>query len=367
MHCLDEVSFDRINRRIMCTRIPLFLSALALMGSTIAQLPRIVVQGTGDPTVHTDLVAALAVAQADDKLYLSGGTFLVDGNLTIDKRLHFIGAGIHPDSAFVTATTTVFIGGSGGNLILTTGCSGSTFTGISFHPEAHTYYGTSVDDDDPTGLVFQRCEFMRGEINMNGWGGSTGSATFDECIMHRTGTNQNITGGLGQVVMTRCILNHKTLSGFSRLFMKNCVIFNARLQNSSNCIVQNCAFTYNGAPLWQVGGVQITNCLVRGTSMFSNSGTSSEANNIYNVPLESFFVSETDEWYHFYDDLHLNPASGGIGAGNDGTDIGIYGTHAPYKPGNAPYNPHYQQSAIDPATNWNGELPVQVRTAAQTH
>ncbi len=351
-----------MKRRIITLSIATGLIAM----SASAQLPRIVVQGTGDPTVHTDLVAAMAAAQPDDKLYLSGGTFLVNGNLLIDKRLHFIGAGIHPDSAFVTATTTVYIGGNG-SLVLTTACSGSTFTGIAFNPEGETYYGTSVDDDDPTGLIFQRCEFIRGEINMNGWGGSTGSATFDECIMHRTGTNQNITGGLGPVVMTRCILNHKTLSGFSRLLMKNCVIFNARVQNSGNCIVQNCAFTYNGAPLWQVGGVQITNCLVRGASMFSNSSTSSETNNIYNVPIESFFVSETDDWYHFYDDLHLNAASGGIGAGNDGTDIGLYGTHAPYKPGSAPYNPHYQQSAIDPATNWNGELPVQIRTAAQTH
>ncbi|MBP7513857.1 MAG: hypothetical protein KA791_04875 [Flavobacteriales bacterium] len=351
----------------MILRTTTFMIAAGLMAlGSFAQLPRIVVQGTGDPTVHTDLVAALAAAQPDDKLYLSGGTFLVNGNLLIDKRLHFIGAGIHPDSAFVTATTTVFMNGDG-DLILTTGCSGSTFTGISFHTDGYTLYGTSVDDDDPTGLVFQRCEFIRGAINMNGYGGSTGSATFDECIMHTTGTNQNMTGGLGEVVITRCILNHKTLSGFSRLFLKNSVIFDARLQNSDNCIVQNCAFTYNGAPLWQVGGVQITNCLVRGASMFSNSNTSSETNNIYNVPIESFFVSETDDWYHFYDDLHLNPASGGIGAGNDGTDIGLYGTHAPYKPGSAPYNPHYQQSAIDPATNWNGELPVQIRTAAQTH
>lgn len=342
------------------------LSAAGLMaGALHAQLPRVIVQGAGDPTVHTDLSSAMAAAQNDDKLYLSGGTFLVSGNLLIDKRLHFIGAGIHPDSASVTATTTVFM--DGGSFILTTPCSGSTFTGISFHPEGSTYYGTSVDDDDPTDLVFQRCEFVRGAINMNGQGGSTGSATFDECIMNTTGTNQNMTGGLGPVVITRCILNHKTLSGFSRLFLKNSVIFNARLQNSANCIVQNCAFTFYAPPLWQVSGVQITNCLIRAASMFSNSGTSSETNNIYNVPLGSFFMSETDEWYHYYDDLHLNPASGGIGAGNDGTDIGIYGSHAPYKTGAAPYNPHYQQGAIDPATNWNGELPVQIRTAAQTH
>lgn len=338
-----------------------------LVTTSFAQLPRIVVEGSGEPTVHTDLVTAIAAAQPGDKLYLTGGVFNSVSDLVLDKRLHFIGAGIHPDSAGVTGVTTVNMTGGGSDLIITTAASGSTFTGIAFHPDGGTVYGTSADDDDPTGLVFQRCDFERGPINLNGYGGSTGSATFDECIMRTTGTNQNLTGGLGECVITRCILDHKTLSGFSRLFLRNSVILDARLQNSSFAIVQNCAFTYNGAPLWQVSGVQISHCLVRGSGMFSNSGSSSETSNIFNVPLESFFVNETDNYYQFGDDLHLNAASGGIGAGSDGTDIGLYGSHAPYKAGNVPYNPHYQQAAIEPATNWNGELPVQIRTAAQTH
>lgn len=53
--------------------------------------------------------------------------------------------------------------------------------------------------------------------------------------------------------------------------------------------------------------------------------------------------------------------------GNDGTDIGVFGTHAPMKPGHSPYNPHYQQAQIAPSTDWNGALPVNIRTAAQTH
>ncbi|HNK68148.1 MAG TPA: hypothetical protein PKH36_05445 [Flavobacteriales bacterium] len=335
-----------------------------LAGELSAQLPRIVVQGTGGPAVFTSLDTALSSAQPGDKVYLSGGSFLQVGDLVIDKQLHLIGAGIMPDSANVTATTQIHITN---NLRFTTPCSGSTFTGISFFPDDHTYFGTNPDDDDPVGLVFQRCEFVRGAINLGSDGNSVGSATFDECIMHTTGTNQGFNGARGEAVLTRCILNHKTLSGFARLFMKNCVVFDARLQNASNCIVQNCVFTYTGAPLWQVSGVQISNCLVGGASMFSNSGASSETNNIFNVAPGTFFVSEADDWYHYYDDIHLSPASGGVGMGNDGTDIGIFGTHAPYKIGAMPYNPHFQQGAIDPATNWNGELPVQIRTAAQTH
>ncbi|MEO8591304.1 MAG: hypothetical protein ABI432_18135 [Flavobacteriales bacterium] len=347
----------------MRTRTLTLLAALGLItAGAQAQLQRIVLQGSGAPQVFTDIAGAVAAAQSGDKLYFSGGTFTQTGDLVLDKTMHFIGAGIHPDSSNVTATTSI----NCTNLRITTGASGSTFTGIAFNPSGQTYYGLDDTDDDPTGIVFQRCEFKRGGIHL-GNAGSTSSTTFDGCIMIATGTNQYMYGSTGETIIIRCILTNKLLSGFSRLFLKNSVIMSARLQNSDNCIVQNCVFNYNGAPLWQVDGVQISNCLVTGATMFSNSGSSSETNNIYGVPAASIFVNDADGYYQYGDDVHLAAGSLGIGAGNDGTDIGLYGTHSPYKPGVIPYNPHYQQAAIDPATNWNGELPVQIRTAVQTH
>lgn len=345
----------------MMNRILPTALSLVLTASGMAQTQRIVLQGTGGPTVHTDLAAAVAAAQPGDKLYLSGGTFQLTGPYALDKPLHFIGAGIHPDSSSVTGTTT--IGTTGNDLQVTTTASGSTFTGIIFSPGGSVVYGTATSDDDPTGLVFQRCEFKKA-FYMGQAEGAAGSATFDGCVFRG-----DVHGRASQAVITRSVLDGAILNIFrpSGLFLKNSVVLNARLQNSGNAIVQNCVFTYNGAPLWQVSGVQISNCLVRGATMFSNSNTSMETNNIYNVPLGSFFVNETDNAYQYSDDLHLSPASGGVGMANDGNDIGLYGTHAPYKAGNVPYNPHYQQAAIDPATNWNGELPVQIRTAAQTH
>ena len=63
--------------------------------------------------------------------------------------------------------------------------------------------------------------------------------------------------------------------------------------------------------------------------------------------------------------MHLAPGSGGIGAADDGTDIGIYGSSSPYKPGNVPYNPHFRTATVAPATNPNGDLPVNIHVAAQ--
>lgn len=347
-------------------------AALVVMVGTVrAQSQRILVQGSGAPTVHTSIAAAISAAQAGDKIYLSGGTFTEAAPLIFDKPLHLVGAGIHPDSSGVTGTTTIGTSGASNNDIqITTAASGSTFTGIIFSPYnngAHMHYGTTEDDDDPTGLIFQRCEFTRG-LSLGFAEGSRSSSTFDECLFRGSGNTQ-FTGRGGQAVVTRSVFDGCGMNIFrpSGLFLKNSVVLGEGLTNSQNAIVQNCVFTNTNAPLWQVRGVHISNCLLTSPTMFSNSLYNSETNNIYGVAAASIFVNETDNVFQFSDDLHLAPGSGGIGMGNDGNDIGIYGTHSPAKPGIVPYNPHYQQAVIDPATNMNGELPVQIRTAAQSH
>lgn len=350
----------------MRTRIlTLFTGGLLLAGATNAQLPRIVLQGMGGTIVHTDLVAAVTAAQAGDKLFLSGSTFSAAGPFVLDKPLHFIGAGIHPDSSSVTVTTTINItgGSTTAHFNITTAASGSTFTGIIFNSSGGVIYGTSVEDDDPLGLVFQRCEFKK-YVYLGFSEGAASSSTFDECVFRG-----DLSGRASQGVFTRCIFDGATINLFrpSGLFMRNCVVFNARLQNSANANVQNCVFTYNGAPLWQVGGMNISNSLITGTTMFSNSSANTETNTIYGVAPTAMFVNETSNTYEYSDDLQLAPGSGGIGAGNDGNDIGIYGTSSPFKTGVVPYNPHFQQADIAPATDWNGALPVTIRTAAQSH
>ncbi len=336
---------------------------LAFAAATSAQDPRIVVQGAAGPSVYTSLDTAIQDAQPGDKLYLSGGSFLLPASYTVDKPLHFIGAGMHPDSSAVTGATIIDL--ASGTLRFTTEASGTTCTGIAFADAVG--YGTEAADDDPTGMVFQRCDFTGG-LSL-GWAeGASSSTVLDECVI-RQGSNVHFNGRGGRAVVTRCIIDHCGINVFrpSGLFMRNCVVLNAQLANSDNSIVQNCVFTINAAPLYQVHGAQVSNCLVTGSGMFSNSTNNSETSNIFGIPAGSIFVNETDNLYQYTDDLHLAPGSAGIGMGNDGTDIGIYGTHSPYKAGNVPYNPHFQQAQIDPATNWNGELPVQVRTAAQTH
>jgi hypothetical protein len=291
---------------------------------------------------------------------LSGGNFLEANGIIIDKLLHFVGAGIHPDSSSTTGTTTLATGGSTG-ITITTNASQSTFTGIIFNPGGDIQYGNNIGDDDPADLIFQRCAFNR-PMNLGFAEGASSSSSFDECIFRGV-----LTGRASKAVITHCIFDNAIVSIFrpSGLFLKNSVLLASRLQNSGNAIVQNCVFTFNGAPLWQVNGVQISNCLITGAEMFSNSSENSETNNLYGQNANAIFENETDGNYDFDDDLHLAPSSPGVGAANDGTDIGIYGSGTPYKEGASPFNPHYQAATIDAGTNGSGDLPVNIRMAAQ--
>ena len=340
--------------------LSLFASALLMGASANAQLQRIVLQGSVAPQVFTDLAAAVTAAQSGDKLYLSGGAFPVSGDLVLDKTLHFIGAGISPDSTAVTGVTSIST--AGGETEVHTAASGSSFTGIRFANVMQ--YDDGAANYAPTGVVFQRCEFVS-YANL----GPGSESIFDECLFrHR------LYGNDGTALVTRCIFSfggtatHQPISAFGTggLTMDHCTVLAGRVSNSPGSTISNCIFTREGsAPFWQSSGATITNNLCVFTSLVSNMTPGAESGNLLGVPVADIFVNEANGGFDWIDDLHLQASSVGVGMATDGTDVGIYGTNSPYKPGAVPLNPHFRSAVIDPATDDDGDLPVSIRVAAQ--
>ncbi len=338
-------------------------AAFLLVGGLSAQPPRIVVQGTGAPQVFADVNAAIAAALPDDKLYFSGGTFIALTDVVIDKPLHLIGAGIHPDSTSVTAATTLTTATSNyNNIVITTSGSGSTFTGIIFVPNGDIHYGTSNTDDDPTDLLFERCRFLV-TVDVAADGGGTSSTTFEECLFHG-----EVNGAYPCVAtFSRCI-HDAAINSFGALMVDHGVFLNCRaMNNCGGATFTNSICTAGDYPVYQSNNIIISNCLFSGTQIDGNGNGGVVTYTSLNVPAAGIFLNETDGNYQFTDDLHLAPGSVGIGGANDGTDIGVYGSSSPYKPGNVPYNPHFRAANIATATNTNGELPLNIRVAAQTN
>lgn len=358
----------------MTTRILTIATCAALLGGHAqAQLKRIVLQGSGAPQVFTDINAALVAAQPNDQLYLSGGSFSEAGDILIDKPLHFIGAGLDPDSSSVTSTTTIATTNVGnvGNIVITSAASGSTFTGIRFDPYFYLQYGTSEANDDPMDLVFERCEFNARIYTVFSSGALTGgsSTVFNECVFHSFLNGQS---GV-TAVLTRCVLDYQAgtgaeVSGFDNgLTMRFCVGLGTRVGNSANAIIENCIFTRTDAPVWQSGGATLTNNLCVSSTLTSNMTAGAATGNVLDIAVTEIFVDESNTDFEWTDDLHLQATSVGVGMANDGTDVGIYGSNSPFKPGAVPHNPHFRSAVLAPATNANGDLPVNIHTAAQAN
>ena len=353
----------KTNTPNMNTRILSLLTGIGLLASGAhAQLQRIVLQGSGAPQVFTDLGAAVAAAQDNDKLYFSGGTFTNTGDLILDRPLHFFGAGISPDSSAVTGVTTLAT--TGGETQILTAATGSTFTGIRFSNTMQ--FGDSAADFSPTGIVFQRCEFVS-YAHL----GSGSQSSFDECLFRF-----RFYGYGGVALVTRCIFTyggtatHQPISEFDTggLTMDHCTVINGRLSNSPGSTVSNCIFTRTAnPPFWQSNDAILTNNLLSSPVLASNMTPAAESGNVLGVPASEIYVNEADLNFDWTDDIHLQPTCVGVGMATDGTDVGIYGTNSPFKPGAVPFNPHFRNATIAPATDVNGDLPVNIRVAAQTH
>jgi hypothetical protein len=334
----------------------LFATTLALCSaSALAQLPRIVVQGNGAPQVFTDIGPAVAAAQPGDYVYVSAGTFTNLGTpLIVDKTLHMVGAGMNPDSTGATGTTTLAV-----QLRITTAAANSSFTGFTVTSDVQ--YGTVPDgsDDDPTNVVFQRCEFMNifsvSATNSN----TSSSSIFDECILRGAliGTSN---GGTTETI-TRCLFSGvgAVPGNVGNLVMRNSVVLLTSGSSPGTGLYENCVFAYDFPT---AGTSTFNNCL------FTNAGLppgTTGTGNIFSQTPNTIFVNETSNSYQFSDDMHLAVGSPGDNAGTDGTDIGLYGSLTPYKPGAVPVNPHYRLANISNATDANGQLPVSIKVAAQ--
>lgn len=351
---------------------PFFQAIVMFMGLVIAtpshaQLPRIVVDGITAPQVFSDLTAAILAAPANSNITLSGGSFHVPDGFALDKTLHFVGAGIHNDSTNATGATVFNTTGS--NLFaLTSGASGSSFTGIYFYNAGNITFslGTGPGDQNVTGVEFLRCMFQN-DVRLGVTEPAASSSAFTECIFHR-----GFYGFGGTTVASRCIFDWNNSTGGTisifrpnGLTLLNSIVLGGRTDQCHFANIGNCIFTRTSDPIWQSNNTTITNSIFASPGIFSNSSEGITNDNFTNVLPGVIFVNQSDNFYEFSDDVHLAATSQGIGAGNDGNDIGIYGTSSPYKPGSVPHVPHLRKVDIARTTDANGNLPAMVRVAAQ--
>ena len=156
--------------------------------------------------------------------------------------------------------------------------------------------------------------------------------------------NNNLCYGISLLINSH-IYNNVTssywLSGLTECVVENNFI-GASLSSCSNCSFNNNAFTTDFT--FPVG---------------SNTGSKNLMNQ---TTQQTFEVNDLS----LPKNLRIRTTSPCKNAGTDGTDIGIFGGPAPYKPGAVPFNPHITQSAISAQTDKDGNLKVNIQVSAQT-
>jgi len=332
-----------------------FLTTLLLFASIFTLIAQnlIAVQNGGVPKFFTLLQEAVNNAQNGDTIFIPGGGF--DG-VTINKKIHLIGVGHHPDSTNVTARTIIPY------ISLESGADNGSLTGIYFPSTINIVYGninTNINIiQNISGYSISRCYI---------------SKIYDGAIAANFTFNENIIGFLsinGSNISLNNNLIYNSLSVQYGLVKNNIFLFTNG--NLYNCLVENnifnSIFSYNSSSK----SIFHNNVKYGVNGILSEYNIQGSGNFLDDVTLQSIFVNfdpttMTSGEGVYKADFHLLPNSPYKNAGRDGTDIGIYGGAFPWKDGSIPSNPHFQTIKIGPKTDTNGSLNVKIKVAAQDH
>ena len=191
-------------------------------------------------------------------------------------------------------------------------------------------------------------------------------ADVSECIFTNTGYNVNASAGALNIVFSKNLFNG-WIQGFNGLVtFSNCIflsnytlyIFN----NVQNSTIENCIFLKSVNNNFSSYG---SNLFYNNIFVYATPNMTVDASNFLAVPQADIFVDQTGYIYNPDHNYQLQNDCVGVNSGNDGTDIGIYGTAEPFKDGGVPNNPHIQINSIGSSTNAEGDLPINIKVAAQ--
>ena len=296
----------------------------------------ITVEGAAGTSFYSSVPDAVEAAEDGDIIYIPGGNFVV-GELIINKSIQIIGVGYDPDSSSASGITILE-----GTLRIVTGADGGSISGF-YMPSGGIYYGTNLLNQNVNNYYISRVDV---EIIYLGFALPTTSIN--------TWIDESIIRGNLECLNLQNLLVTNTFIGGQLVSINGLATFNNNifLYNVAGYVFSSSWTNYLYNNLFLVDSIYV--------SLFEIN-----ENNIYSVIPSSIFINQTGNVYNSNHDYHLKPDCIGVNAGSDGTDIGIYGSNAPFKDGAVPINPHIQFKSIGTSTNADGDLPINIKVAAQ--
>ena len=299
-------------------------------------------------------VNAHNAASSGDTIYLSGGTFYA--NFDITKPLYIYGAGHYLDSTQATGKTIL-----NGYLNIKEHTDGLHIEGI----DLTGYINVACSTPDTINNISIAYSKISNNINLG-----TNSASYtNNFVLIRSvvigdinftrATNAAVYNSIiqGRITNSNGILYENNILFYSFSLYGYCTI------TGDNNIIKNNIFFKNETTSGVGGnGNQLFNNLFTATTpSFGVSYTAS--GNYYPVNIDSVFVNNNIYTFDYSKNYHLKHPDTYIGT--DGTQIGIYGGTFPYKEGAVPSNPHIQLKNVAPTSDSNGQLQIEFKISAQ--
>ena len=325
------------------------ISVLFLFANQAIAQNLIAVQNGNSPRFFQQVDDAIVNAVDGDTLYIPGGSW----NLTqpINKRLHLIGVGHHPDSTKVTFPTKI-----NSDFNLYSGSSNGSITGINI-------LGGINIQTEMNFYTVKSCRIYYVRI-----GAKASNFLFIENVLENGISLYSQVVGANFSYFNNIFGAGAGGGGVTNSIFKNNIFLTYVAANFSlfeNNIFYNNSFYGVGFNENVKNSIAKNNLFAIGLS-FENS-TNVGSNNLFEQPQTGIFLNQSGNSFDYSHDYHLQPNSPGKNAGTDGTDIGIYGGIYPWKEGSIPSNPHFQSIQIAPKTDTNGNLNVKIKVAAQDH
>lgn len=326
-----------------------------------AQTKNVVVELGGTNTAYSDLPSAIAAAPNGATVYIPGGLHTLTSNITISKQLHFRGDGFNPLT--LAGGQAPQISGSG-QLIFTRGAHYSSFEGIYFSNQV-TLQHTTADTTGYFYLIFNRCRFDQFIYSTGGSVKVKNITLFmNECVVYGFNFNGSTVESLS---VKNSIFTNNGLYNINQTTISNSILLNgitdgANSSNNvtiSNCISYGFFAQYSLSTNWTA-----TNCLIRTGQTISGTIATS---NIQYQDWNLIFENGPSNTFNITYDYHLKSGSLGLGAGTDGTDLGIYGGPTPWKGNSIPASPNVYNKSVDTRNDANGKIDVMYKVKAQSN
>lgn len=343
-------------------QIALFLGILSIFLSTKGLSQNLIaVQNGNTPAFFTALDSAITQAQNGDTLFLPGGGFTI--SVPISKSIHIVGVGHHPDSTTATNRTLI-----SGQLNLQSGADNGSITGIYFTSAYFSGGGGSGQINFASvlnGYKITRC-YISGGISAT----NAQNLVIQENIIYSYSGNWwsiNISEGssliTNNIILGRVNTINSLIKNNDFLFMQ---YFSASALESRNSTIENNVFQPGTQWAYNFNSIFLNN-LNFGENSINSNGSQGSGNLFIYEPLDSIFVNYSTsipDWV-YASNFRIRPNLPFVNGGTDGTQLGIYGGSFPWKEGSVPFNPHVQFKNVPNVTDQYGNLPVNIKVAAQ--